>query len=276
MVREFGQDRRLVAWLVPDAPSADADASLADWRAALLRQLPDYMVPAHFVLLQALPLTPNGKLDRRALPAPEFDAASAGQRVPPVGDTETRLAQLWGELLQRSPVGRDDHFFETGGHSLLATQLLSRVRQQWRIELPLRALFEDPTLASFARRIDGARPARAATPLVPIGRDAALRLSFGQQRLWFLEQLQPGNPAYHIPLAVRIDGALDVAAFEQAFSWLVARHEMLRTTFATHEGEPVQIIAPPAPLPVIHHALVSLTEDERKEALRRLSSNHAS
>ncbi|WP_186193078.1 phosphopantetheine-binding protein, partial [Burkholderia gladioli] len=176
MVREFGQDRRLVAWLVPDAPSADADASLADWRAALLRQLPDYMVPAHFVLLQALPLTPNGKLDRRALPAPEFDAASAGQRVPPVGDTETRLAQLWGELLQRSPVGRDDHFFETGGHSLLATQLLSRVRQQWRIELPLRALFEDPTLASFARRIDGARPARAATPLVPIGRDAALRL----------------------------------------------------------------------------------------------------
>ncbi|WP_208457147.1 condensation domain-containing protein, partial [Burkholderia gladioli] len=152
----------------------------------------------------------------------------------------------------------------------------SRVRQQWRIELPLRALFEDPTLASFARRIDGARPARAATPLVPIGRDAALRLSFGQQRLWFLEQLQPGNPAYHIPFAVRIDGALDVAAFEQAFSWLVARHETLRTRFAMHDGEPVQVIMPAAPVAIDHHALDGLDASARAQRIDALKHETAS
>ncbi|HEX9939603.1 MAG TPA: amino acid adenylation domain-containing protein [Longimicrobium sp.] len=231
-------DKRLVAYVVGSG-SVEADAL----RAYLSERMPEYMVPAAYVRLDALPLTPNGKLDRKALPAPEVDAYAAREYEPPVGTTEEALAEIWAEVLRVQGVGRHDSFFELGGHSLLAVQVISRVRQVLEVEVALGEVFTRPVLSDFARELE-ARSRAELQAIELADRGADLPLSFAQQRLWFIDQLQGAGAAYHMPTRLRLKGELDRAALVRALDRIVARHEALRTVFAETGGDPVQRIAP--------------------------------
>ena len=188
-----GSSTRLVAYLVAEAEQAFA---IADLRAFLSEQLPDYMIPAHFMVLDQMPLTANGKVDRQALPVADTTRGDSAAYVAPRRPAEELVAGMWSEILRVPRIGVHDNFFELGGHSLLATQVVSRVREVFGIELPLRGLFESPTVAGLAETIEGAR-LNGSQPVMPplrrAERSAPLPLSFAQQRLWFLDQLEPGN-----------------------------------------------------------------------------------
>ncbi|WP_248796185.1 non-ribosomal peptide synthetase [Pseudomonas sp. MWU13-2105] len=237
---DLSQGKRLIAYLIAK-PSVRLE--VAALRKQLGATLPDYMIPSAFVSLAAYPLTGNGKLDQDALPAPDLDAMSERGYSAPEGATEHALAQIFQELLGLERVGRHDGFFELGGHSLLAAQLVSRVRQQLGGEMMLRQLFSHPSVAELARVVGGLQ-ATDHDSIGPVERNAPLALSFSQQRLWFLDQLDPGaSSAYHMPMSLLLRGDLDRAALKAALDRLVERHESLRTTFARHGEQPVQIIA---------------------------------
>ena len=266
-------DRRLVAYFVAEGEMPDAPAL----RAALREWLPEHMVPSAFVALDALPLTANGKVDRRALPAPETASPREGATAPRT-PTEELLAGIWTEVLG-TEVGVHDGFFDLGGHSLLATQVVSRVRQLFGAELPLRALFEASTVAELAPRVEAAlrdRPGDGAPPLLPLPRDGRpLPLSFAQERLWFLSQLEAESALYSVPGALRLTGPLDVAALERTLEELVRRHESLRTTFVFRDGVPGQVVAdatrPALPL----DDLSALPPEEREAEARRRVNDEA-
>ncbi|MCG6576907.1 non-ribosomal peptide synthetase, partial [Pseudomonas sp. AF32] len=228
-------DKRLVAYVVPQA---GVTLSAAVLRAELSARLADYMMPGAFVSLPALPLTPNRKLDRQALPAPDAEAYASRTHEAPQGATEVALAQIWQDLLNVESVGRHDHFFELGGHSLLVMRLIAKVREQLGVELNLSDVFAQPQLSALAQVLSEA--ARSTRPgIVPVPREQVLPLSFAQQRLWFLAQLDAGSAAYHIPTGLRLRGALDVRALGRALDRIVARHEALRTTFVQAQGQEV-------------------------------------
>ncbi len=241
-------------------------------RQFLQKQLPDYMVPASFVMLDFLPLTPNGKIDRRSLPAPVLKPETAENFVPPRTLIEEILAQIWAEVLGLEQIGIYDNFLELGGHSLLAVQIISRVRQSYQIELPLRSLFESPTIASFAQHLETALQQDqefSPPPIVPVPRNQNIPLSLLQEGIWFVEQLYPGSPFYNEPMTLYFNGTMNVAALEQSLKQIIKRHEIWRTTFSVVDGQPLQIIHPEwdFSLPVIH--LEDLPETEREaEALR--------
>jgi natural product biosynthesis luciferase-like monooxygenase protein/amino acid adenylation domain-containing protein len=234
----LAREGRLVAYM---APKADVD----EIRTMLRAVLPSYMVPAHFVTLEALPLTEHGKVDRRALlqiaVAEGPRAGGAAPRTP----LEQTLARVWGEVLGTERVGIDDDFFALGGHSLLAMQVVSRLRQALGLELPLQELFAAPTIARLAQRIESMSVKPATAPQLVASRAGPDELSFSQQRLWFLDQLQPGATAYVIPAAIELSGPLDVRALERALAALVKRHEALRTTFVSVGGRPLQVVSEP-------------------------------
>jgi amino acid adenylation domain-containing protein len=269
-------NKRLLAYLVLREGSRP---SVAELRQHLLGALPEYMVPSAFVFLDAMPLTPNAKIDRAALPAP--DATGMEETcVAPRTPAEEVLAGIWANLLGVARVGVEDNFFELGGHSLSATQLVSRVRNAFGVELPLRRLFETPTVAGLAAAVDRLRAEAAgsvAPPLTPVSRmpdeqgRVRLPLSFAQQRLWFLDQLEPGGSLYNIPSAVRLVGELDLDALRRTFDSLAARHESLRTTFETVDGKPLQVIAPPAPLPFDVIDLSETPVSQQDEMVTRLA-----
>ncbi|HEY0525842.1 MAG TPA: amino acid adenylation domain-containing protein, partial [Stellaceae bacterium] len=220
-------EKRLVAYVVGALGSSELD--LPALRAALGRSLPEYMVPSHVVVLEALPLNANGKIDRKALPPPDL-ARGEVDYVAPRGATEEIVAGIWSEILGVDRVGAHDNFFDLGGHSLLATQVMSKLRTAVAIELPLRALFEAPTVAGLSSRLDAAATGTAAHEAPPpaierVGRDGALPLplSFAQQRLWFLDQLEPGIAFYNMPAAVRLRGVLDVDALRRTLNEVVRR-----------------------------------------------------
>ncbi|WP_164003075.1 condensation domain-containing protein, partial [Pyxidicoccus caerfyrddinensis] len=219
------------------------------------------------------------KVDRKALPPPQSVSSSpAGTYVPPRTPTEELLAGLFAQLLRVPRVGVHDSFFELGGHSLLATQLVSRVRSTFGAELPLRALFEAPTLQGLASRIDSARtsgPGSQVPALVPLPRTGPLPLSFAQQRLWFLDQLAPGSSAYNMPFALRLSGVLDTEALRQSLEALVHRHESLRTTFRDEPGGSVQVISSPTALRLELVDLRSLPAEPREAEAQRLSEAEA-
>ncbi|HEX8558455.1 MAG TPA: amino acid adenylation domain-containing protein [Pyrinomonadaceae bacterium] len=275
-------DKRLVAYLVAAAgDGAQAAPSDGELRLHLKERLPEYMMPAAFVRLERMPLTPNGKLDRRALPEPaaarpDLESAFVASRTP----VEEMLINFWRETLGLEQVGVHDSFFALGGHSLLATQLMSRVRETFGVELPLRELFEQPTVAEFARHVESRLRAGSggdvnAPAMRRVGRGGALPLSFAQQRLWLADQLEPGDNSYNVPAALRLGGSLDARVLGRALSEVVRRHESLRTTFAVTGGEPAQVIHPASEMALEVEDLGAFAEAEREAEARRLAAEEA-
>src|SRR6185369_8938469 len=225
------------------------------------------------------PLTANGKVDRRALPAPEqvrqqLDGNFTAPRTP----VEEVLAGIWSGVLMTERVSIDDNFFELGGHSLLATQVISRIREAFQLQLPLRMMFEQPTVAALAQVIEDERANAQQLRLPAIGsisRNGRLPLSFAQQRLWFLEQLEPGSPLYNCPGGAHLRGELDVEAFERSLDDIMRRHESLRTSFATVMGEPVQIINNDLKLKVEIEDLSTLDHNERAVVVEQRTQSEA-
>jgi amino acid adenylation domain-containing protein/non-ribosomal peptide synthase protein (TIGR01720 family) len=263
----------LAAYVVPQP--GEQKLPIGALRRSLREKLPTYMIPSEFVMLEALPLTPTGKVDRRALPTPAaVGPSSSVGYVPPRTPVEEVLADIWAELLRLERVGIYDDFFDLGGHSLLATQVLSRVRSITQVELSLQTLFEASTIAELAKRVEAAcqsEQASSAPPITPMTCDAELPLSFAQQRLWFLHQLEPDSAAYNISNATHISGLLDVAGIEQSIAVIVQRHETLRTTFATVEGRAAQRIAPALTLPLPVVDLGELPQAQQAAEVQRLA-----
>ncbi|MGF2508184.1 amino acid adenylation domain-containing protein, partial [Ralstonia pseudosolanacearum] len=237
-------ERRLVAYYVSGEANVSGEAIEAQaLREQLQASLPEYMVPAAYVKLERLPLTPNGKLDRRGLPAPEGQAYASKAYEAPQGEVEQTLVGIWQTLLGVERVGRHDDFFALGGHSLQAVRLVAQVRTQLGAELGLTELFAQPSLSAVAQAI--VRGQGSALPAITVAdRSGPLPLSFAQQRLWFLAQMEGGSEAYHIPVGLRLKGELDEDALRRALDRIVARHEALRTRFEVQEGQAVQFIVP--------------------------------
>jgi amino acid adenylation domain-containing protein len=258
-------------------PAPATEATAAELRRRLKERLPDYMIPSAFVFLEEFPLTPSGKVDRRALPEPER-AGSPEEYAAPLDPAEEILTELWAEVLGVGRVGRAANFFELGGHSLLATRLVSRVREAFGVELPLRRLFEEPTVAGLARAVreeksEGRGVQTRAISRAP--REPAPPLSFAQQRFWFLDQLDPGNSLYNVPLAVRLTGALDADALEDALREVARRHEALRTTFVAADGHPAQVVSAEASFALDVTDFSGLDDGERERAARRFVAEEA-
>ncbi|WHS56919.1 non-ribosomal peptide synthase/polyketide synthase [Pseudomonas brassicacearum] len=261
------------AWLVAYWSAHDETLGSDDLSEHLRTQLPPYMVPAAFVCLDKLPLNNNGKVDRKALAARELDwQADTQQSIAPRNALETTVASIWAEVLGRDTVGVEDNFFTLGGHSLLATQIVARLRTQFKLDLPLRVLFEQPTVASLAVAI-AARQAEAAAPQasaisVPKAqpRPALLPLSFSQQRLWFIEQLTPGTTLFNIPFALHLKGELNVEALHASLNDLLLRHEILRTGIHSTDGAPCQRISPALDIALPFEDLSGLTATARAGA----------
>ncbi|MFC5742976.1 non-ribosomal peptide synthetase [Dyella tabacisoli] len=255
-----GHDKRLVAYVVAQPQAVDPSSLVGTWRAHLAAELPEYMVPAAFVRLDAFPLTLNGKLDRKALPDPDDQAFAHRAYEPPHGEIEIALAALWRELLGVERIGRHDHFFELGGHSLIAIRLLGRVGQIFDTTLPLVRLFNYPTLAGLAgaivaRRKDGRRYPEL-PPILPVARVETVPLSYAQQRLWFMAQLDNASATYHISLVLHLDGALDSHVLRRSLDRLLARHEALRTVFLSIDGDPRAALLPAnTPFPLAEYDL---------------------
>ncbi len=257
----------LVAYYV-----ARQEIDAAELRQLLLEAILEETLPSLFVHLKKLPLTLNGKVNHAALPGVEQAQQRRRAYAPPRTPAEELMAQIWSDVLGLERLGREDNFFDLGGHSLLATQLVARVRQAFALELPLRALFETANLGEFTADVE--RLLAAAPPPAVIGRvprHRELPLSFAQERLWFMDQLAPGNAAYNVHAAFHLAGPLDAAALARALGRVVARHESLRTSFATVEGRGVQVIAPAAAAPLPRVDLRGLPSARREAEARRLA-----
>nr|UTQ11570.1 NRPS [Chromobacterium vaccinii]UTQ11571.1 NRPS [Chromobacterium vaccinii] len=248
-------DKRLVAYY-----SGEAEAEAL--REALRSRLPDYMAPAAYVRLEGLPLTANGKLDRKGLPAPEASSYGVRAYEAPQDGTEAALAEIWRELLGVERVGRHDHFFELGGHSLLAVRLISQIRQRLGAELGVADVFAHAELDAQAQAVSQAA-ASVLPPLLPAERRGPQPLSFAQQRLWFLSQWTGGSAAYHIPLCLQLDGALDADALQWALDSLLARHAALRTVFEASDGAATQRVVEAGAFPL---RIEAAGEDWRAQA----------
>ncbi|NEP32365.1 non-ribosomal peptide synthetase, partial [Moorena sp. SIO3B2] len=260
-------NKRLVAYVCPNQGQIPTSGQL---RRFLSEKLPDYMVPGTFIILEAFPLTPSGKVDRRALPIPDASTiANETSFVAPRDSVELQLAQIWSEILGVSPIGVHDNFIELGGHSLLATKIIGLVRDRFQVELPLNCLFEFPTVAELAKEVLQQEGLTIGPPLQPISREQTIPLSFGQEQLWFLNQLTPEKPVYNETLSIHLGGDINITALEESLTELIRRHEILRTTYRVLNGQPCQEIHPPSvfTLPIVDLREWSETARER-EALR--------
>ncbi|WP_334950449.1 amino acid adenylation domain-containing protein [Nostoc sp.] len=265
-------NKRLVAYVVPQIEIVEVQHNL---RYFMQEKLPEHMIPSAFVLLEALPLTPNGKVDRRALPAPEQTQQPLPEIfIPPRTFVEEMVVTIWSKVLGIEHIGINDNFFELGGHSLLATMVIARLREAFGIELPLRCLFEAPTVASLSDRIGRIDQKLQAPPIQRVSREQQLPLSFAQQRLWFLDQLQPGN-AYNIPLGVRLFGVLNIVALQQSFQEVINRHEALRTVFTTVANQPIQVIIQSVSFTLSVVDLQHLAPTEREAKALQLAKEEA-
>ncbi|MBK5304161.1 MULTISPECIES: non-ribosomal peptide synthetase [Gammaproteobacteria] len=246
-------------------------------REAASKKLPEYMVPGMFVFLDAMPITANGKIDRKQLPIPQdLRVNRRDSYIEPSGEVEVALALFLAELLKLDRVGAQDSFFDLGGHSLLAIQLLSKIRETMGLDISLLDFFNAPTVAGLARKIAKVQtPARELPPMMAVPRGELLPLSFAQERLWFLSQLEPESGAYNVPVTLRITGPLDTRVMERALNALVARHEILRTRFVTREGKPLQHIELPACVSLSITRLDHLPEQERERSALALCREQA-
>lgn len=260
-------DKRLVAYFVP---KPELTPSVSELRRFLKLQLPEYMVPAAFVRLEAMSLTPSGKIDRKGLKAPEKgDIETAATFVAPSTENEKRIAAIWQELLHIDSIGIDDNFFELGGHSLLAVQLIVRLKEVFGVEIPLRLIFDAPTIAQFNQAL-AQLPAIGLTipPLRPAIRDLEfIPLSFQQERLWFLDLLEGSSAVYNVPLAFSFTGNLQLEVLQQAVAAIVHRHEILRTSFHNVDGIAKQVIHPEVTVKIKVTNLQSIAETERQRVV---------
>ncbi|WP_240311922.1 non-ribosomal peptide synthetase [Teredinibacter turnerae] len=244
-------DSHLVAFYVAQATQANKLITLDEQslRAYLAEQLPEYMLPVAYVSLEHIPLTPNGKVDRRCLELQEVVITSSHSYVAASTDTEKQLVMLWAQVLKRDKdrIGIHDNFFELGGHSLMATQLLAKLRQQLGVNLPLKKLFDYPTIFRLAHAVDDDQTSGQVLPVIPVidrHQLNRLPLSFAQERLWFIHQLDPNSGAYNIPGAIRLTGHFSLQELDLAFATLITRHEILRTVFPSCDGVVEQEIKP--------------------------------
>ncbi|TWH51405.1 amino acid adenylation domain-containing protein [Dulcicalothrix desertica] len=246
-------------------------------------QLPEYMRPTTFMMLEKLPMTPSGKLDKLALPAPSREEVSIKDVfVQPQTPTEEKLSVIWSNVLGVERIGREEDFFQMGGHSLLATKLVSRIREEFKVGLPLRTVFEYPTVSQQAEQIDllvdSGDVANNSTKieLAPRHTIENLPLSFAQSRLWFLDKLEPNNPAYNIVIGLSMNGCLNSSAFERSLQEIVGRHEVLRTTFSQDEyGNPIQIINESNHISIITTDLSYLSQAEQEQQLEKIVTKEA-
>ncbi|MBD1909176.1 amino acid adenylation domain-containing protein [Leptolyngbya sp. FACHB-16] len=258
-------DQQLVGYVVPQETVVQSQL-VRELRQFLQAQLPAYMVPGAIACLDHLPLTPSGKVDRQRLPIPDLtaDLTVAAPETP----MQALLAEIWEEVLGLKQVGIHHSFLDLGGHSLRAIQVVSRIRDRLHIELPLRCLFESPTIAQLAEQLETAQDltGKALIPIQPISRDSQLPLSSMQESLWFLDQLMPNHPFYNVPEAFCLQGCLNVAAMQASFQAIVERHESVRTVFRSVAGKPVQVIqpAPAFPLPVVNLTLLNSSDVEQE------------
>ncbi|MCP6762150.1 MAG: amino acid adenylation domain-containing protein [Fischerella sp. CENA71] len=268
------ENQYLVAYVVLNQ-AMDATNEL---RKYLKEKLPDYMVPSVVMILEKMPLTSNGKIDRSALPVPDFQLNLTAGFAPPRTPTQEVLANLWAEVLNLKQVGIHDNFFELGGHSLLATQVISRLRSLFEVNLPLRCLFESPTIAGLSESISAMRHAGLglqASVIEPVSRNTDLPLSFAQARLWFLDQLEGKTSTYNIPMTLRLVGSLNQVAMKMAVQEIVRRHEVLRTNFKMVNGVSVQVIADDANVSLSVIDLQHLKEVEQSVEVKRLANQEA-
>jgi len=265
-------DQRLTAYAVPKAGTL----AVEELRAHLRVQLPEYMVPQHFVEMTAFPLTPNGKVDRKKLPAPVVTASQAEGYAAPETDTERLVQKVWQKVLGLERISRSDDFFLLGGHSLLAAQVMSKLAEETKLELSMRRLFEAPTLERLAKAIDAASgtltTSEAITRRAP---DAAAPLSPMQQRLWFMEEMNPGTSVYNLPSCFRLQGKLDANALARALNTIAARHSTLRTTLDWHNGELSQVVAAQLSFDLSPVDLTALDRPEREARVRELLEQEA-
>jgi amino acid adenylation domain-containing protein/non-ribosomal peptide synthase protein (TIGR01720 family) len=270
LLRDTQSGTQLIGWY-----TADSEVTPEQLRSALAAELPDYMVPAQLMRLDSLPLGPSGKLDRRALPEPQWQQR---EFVEPRSELEQQIAAIWRELLGLERVGLADDFFALGGHSLLATQIVSRIRQACDVELPLRVLFEASELQAFAeqvRLIQLAGESNRHLPIESVDRSQPVPLSYSQQRMWFLWQLEPNSPAYNVGGMARLRGVLDVSRFEAALHALIARHETLRTTFPSVNGVACQQVHAESGLHMQWQDLSALNERDCQQRLQAFADAQA-
>jgi amino acid adenylation domain-containing protein len=268
------EEVRLVAYC---AMRKGWDVSTKDLRKHLKRTLPEYMVPANIVIVEQIPLTTNGKVDSRNLP----DVARAGledvseKQIAQTPEEEV-IAGIWSTLLKVDDVGMEENFFELGGHSLLAMQVMSRIRDAFKVDLPLKTLFERPTIRELATSVRG-RPAKQhmEKPILPAKKGELIPLSFAQQRLWFLDQLKPGLPRYNLPLCFRLRGKLDREVLERAITGITTRHEILRTSFHVVGGQPFQKVEPTRPVALVAVEIDGVDESARMGRAMALISEEA-
>src|SRR5438128_5193518 len=267
---EEGRGKQVVCYYVA---ASGQEVSGKQLREGLSQRLPEYMVPSAFVMLPQLPLTANGKLDRKALPAPTAELQRQSEQAGPQTVIEELVAGIFAEVLRLSEVSVEANFFELGGHSLLATQVVSRVREVLAVEVALRVLFEQPTVRGLAAGVQQQQQGGAGVsgPAIErVSREGELALSFAQQRLWFIHQLDAESAAYNIPLAVRPSGAQDVAALEQSLREVVRRHEVLRTRFELRQQQAVQVIEAEARVRLRLWELSDLAAELREPAARAI------
>jgi amino acid adenylation domain-containing protein len=277
MGRDVSGDQRLVAYVVPKLGSnqeTSQTVSIQQLRNYLKEKLPEYMVPSTFLILPAFPLTPTGKIDRRALPAPEdFQQELAETYVAPRNELEQQLAEIWEQVLGVHSIGINDNFFELGGHSLLVIQVITRIRKVFGIGLSIHHLFEAPTIAALSKVIEQHNPAERKIPVQKIqsvAHDIPLPLSFTQESLWFLWQLEPDS-TYNISTAYHLTGQLNVAALSQSWTALVNRQEGLRTSFINIDGQGMQVVNPCVDIEIPVVDIQHLPENERQQEADKLT-----
>lgn len=272
---DVADNKYLAAYIISEN---GAEINRDELRAFIKKDLPDYMAPATYTLLDAFPLLPNGKINRRALPQPQESDMSSAEKIAPRTPVEELLASIWKDVLKVENIGANDNFFDLGGHSLLATQMVSRIRDAFDVEMELKDIFEAPLLSALALKIEELRLKDSALkqpPLEPVPRDGDLLPSFAQQRLWFLDQLAPGQANYNVPTTIILKGQLNLDILKQCMETVVQRHESLRTTFTEKDGDPLQVIHDTVEINLPLVDISDLPEDERKEKAAVLAKEEA-